>query len=294
MIDGVVAFLLRWWWVVLCVAAASALTFGKMIDREILGESVRDFRAQLTGADEWHLTLPLSRSLDYRWVELAGSGELRVAHALGAAGTAAANTLPAAVAALTAGFSLLEVDVWLDSEDALRCHHGPEAPVPDPGDACTLARLLALLQSHPRIKLILDIKTDFDRTGAAVLRLLDRLGPLATQQTIFQLYHPRHLNAFSHWAEGRALPGPIVTTYLSPWSLGHVELELPRLNVQAFTFPFYRRAALAKRPLVGPSRLVHPIHDCSSLAAARHLGVKGIYTVTALRCDSDGVPSSER
>jgi hypothetical protein len=95
-----------------------------------------------------------------------------VAHALGS--YAAPNALSGFRHSLAQGASLFEVDVYLDSQNILRCHHGPDIPKPIRSGECELGSLLKLVPEHRF--LILDIKTDFVRTADRVIGLL--AGPL--------------------------------------------------------------------------------------------------------------------
>ncbi len=212
---------------------------------------------------------------------------MRIAHALGASGSPEADTLSAFAQSRAEGFLLFEVDVWLDSAGRLRCFHGPDDgaestfnPPPLQASDCTLDSLLKSLAEGPGW-LVLDIKTDFERTGA---RIVERLrGDDLARRVVFQLYRPAHLALFAAWATAVPLPAPIVTVYAAHRGVQHIADQLPMLGVRALTLPLPRAAALQHRP-TGVVVLMHPVHDCAAQLEARLAGADGIYTLSGMRC----------
>jgi hypothetical protein len=206
-----------------------------------------------------------------------------IAHALGASGLPQANRLQAFQASLADGFRHFEVDIWLDDQRHLRCHHGnSEAgspPLLTAGD-CTLETLLPLLVAAQGW-LVLDIKTDFEATGRRIVDLLR--GQLAARQVVFQLYRPAHLALFADWAAELPLPAPIVTVYAAHRGVQHIADHLRALNVQVLTLPLDKTGALLTKP-AGVALLVHPVHDCAAWARAVGWGAQGVYTLQGLRC----------
>jgi hypothetical protein len=201
-----------------------------------------------------------------------------IAHALGDAGQVRQNTIAALERSASSGLRLLELDVWLDADGALRCHHGPDAPPPlQPGECTPLLAAQAALARQAW--LVLDIKTDFAATTQAIGR--EFKGRPEAARLIFQLYRPGDIAHYAEWAAALNLPGPIITAYRARRSLGHIAGQAARLGVRAFTFPLYRGDALGPAP-AGVSRLVHPVHDCPELAEARRLAADGFYLTTDL------------
>lgn len=262
---------------VLAVLATSPAL--RWIDIHVLGESMKDQWGRWRYAEDWTEPAPLPPGLDYSWLQ-ASSRPILIAHALGEAGRSGQNGLAAQQHALRAGFRLLEIDVWLDEVGRLRCHHGPTPPVaPVPGE-CSL-QAAARAAAAGGAWLVLDIKTDFQPTGEAIVQQF-RTDPSASR-LIFQLYRPTDVGLFTAWAPALKLPGPIVTAYRARRSLRHIAGQIDRLGVKALTYPLYRGAALADAPFPeGTVRLIHPVHDCAELGDARRLKADGFYLLTLM------------
>ncbi|WP_457326375.1 hypothetical protein, partial [Roseateles sp. P5_E11] len=208
------------------------------VDQRWLHEFVTDALSRWRADEDWARAEPIARSPDYRWLHV-GAEPLRIAHALGEAGTPGANTLTALQRSLALGFRHLEVDLWLEG-DRVRCHHGPPGPPAyQPGD-CDLVSLLGALPADAW--LVLDIKTDFVRTGERALDIADSLK--RTRQFIFQLYEPEHSAQFNRWQTRYAdLPGPLVTAYRAHRAVDHVALHTGRIGVSVLTLPLERTRA---------------------------------------------------
>lgn len=270
---------LRWIALLLLAMTPAVAPTLRWFDRNWLHGQLKDTWGAVRSNEDWATAQALPAGLDRAWLH-AGPRPLRIAHALGASGSADGNSLAAMHLAMRGGFRLFEVDIWLGPRGELRCYHGPEAPPPPkPGD-CTLEQLFPLVE-QANGWIILDIKTDFRQTGQQIVRLLKAHG--WAQRAIFQLYLPEHTALFNGWARELPLPEPIVTAYLSRRSLGHIVSRLPALHVQAFTVPLDNLPSLPPLP-DGITLLVHPVHSCDDLARARTHAAAGIYTLNGSIC----------
>ena len=246
------------------------------IDKVWFGERLMDTMARLRTAEDWSAAPPLAGPQDYAWLEAAGS-PVRIAHALGDAGTPTANTLGAARRAYDAGFRLLEVDL-VERGGALHCQHDLVRPRDQMDDGCTFERLIAELPSDAL--LVLDIKTRFAAVGQ---RIVDQVkGKSTARQIVFQLYRPGDFELFNAWQAQAALPGPILTTYLAHRRIEHVAKEARRIGVRAFALPIERLPSLRAPPL-NAVVLVHPVHDCQAWKESMGRAGGG-YIVSGLAC----------
>lgn len=252
--------------------ASSGLDPLRWVDRNLFGEALKDGLGRFVYKEDWGSVAQLPAHLDYSWLADA-SRPLLVAHALGEASGPGENSLAALHRSLQLGLRLLEVDIWLDEQNILRCHHGPAAPAPFVVAECSLPVAL-----HAAFEqgawLILDIKTDFKATGEQILKQLST--DPAVVRLVFQLYRPDDVDAFADWSLQLPLPGPIVTAYRARRSVQHLELHAARIGVRALTIPLERAPALKLLP---PSLalLVHPIHNCESARLAMRFPVAGMY-----------------
>jgi hypothetical protein len=249
----------------------------RYVDKNYLNETLKDFRAQLQSDEDWS-SLPEAVAYDYRWLEAYDGDEfIRIAHALGGRGDA--NTFAAYEAATRKGYRLFEVDLWLDENKRIRCHHGPEKPNPLDAESCTLDRLLARLS--PGEYLVLDIKTDFFETSRVIIDGLKNTPEI--EKIIFQLYLPDHIAQFSLWMETYPLAGPIVTAYSSSRSLNHVYKAVEKSGIKAMSFPIERLPAIkADRKI---RLFAHPIANCDDIKKLSLEGVHGAYVKNDLDCD---------
>ena len=271
--------------VTLALAGEPAL---RWVDIHWGGEFMKDTWGRVRYGEDWKTLPPLRATLDYRWLDEAARPVL-IAHALGDSGQGHQNSLAALDRAAASGLRLFEIDVWLDGTGRLRCHHGPDAPAPWVTGECTLADALHAAARY-QAWLVLDIKTNFAETGAAVVREFAH-DPAATQ-LIFQLYRPADVTLFSAWASEVSLPGPIITAYRARRSLRHIAGEAARLGIRAFTLPLYRIAAI-DRSVTPVTLLVHPIHDCEAVLEAQALPADGYYLRTDLLPElRDGCPTA--
>jgi hypothetical protein len=273
----------RWLLAALSALLAAALLVGpvfpalRWIDRQLLNESLKDAWGAVRYREDWATAVELPRQLDDAWLRQARRPVL-VAHALGEAGLPGQNTLGALQRSLARNLRLLEIDVWLDADGMLRCHHGPDRPRPfQPGD-CSLPAALTSAAAQGAW-LVLDIKTDFAATGQAIVQQMT--GHPAAFRLVFQLYRPEDAKRFAAWAIQLPLPAPIVTAYLARRSVAHVALHAARIGAAALTVPLDRAVALTSTPS-GPALLLHPVHDCDAARRAAGLSAAGMYIRSAL------------
>lgn len=246
------------------------------IDSEWLGERVMDTLTRIRSGEDWSMAEPLRPVQDYRWLK-AGGGPVRVAHALGEAGTPSANTLGAMRRSYRAGFRIFEVDL-VQEDGELRCQHDPGPQTAMVRDGCTFETLMTELPQDAFV--VLDIKTDFEAVGR---RIVDRVKHSAeARRVVFQLYRPEDLARFNGWQREADLPGPILTAYLAHRRIDHVAVQAARIGFGAFTLPMERLPALSHRP-DGAAVLVHPVHNCESWSDALR-AADGVYTLSSLRC----------
>ena len=232
----------------------------RWLDIHVTAEVGKDAIALLTSDEDWSNLPPLPVSADYGWLKQAGARPL-VAHALGEASLPGQNTLPAMERALAGGLRLLELDLWLDDEGRLRCHHGPQAPSDwQPGN-CDFSTVLQRAVAAGAY-VVPDIKTDFVTTGNALVAQLR--SNESARHVVLQLYRPEHVQMFRAWSQLHTLAGPIVTNYIARRSLNHVAVNAARAGIRAFTVPIYRRAAMPEMP-DGVMVFVHPVHNCDDL-----------------------------
>jgi len=268
---------------VISLAVTSATEPGRrwlhFIDKSWLGERVMDTVARLSTTEDWTTAASLRSGQDYGWFGAAGL-PVRIAHALGEAGTPTANTLGAARRAYDAGFRLVEVDLVQENGE-LRCQHDPGPHSELVEDGCTFETLLDTLPAD--VWIVLDIKTDFVTVGQ---RIVDRVkGSANARRLVFQLYRPEDFALFNTWQAQAPLPGPILTTYRAHRRMEHVAAQVPRIGIQVVTVPLERLSALTNHP-TGAAVLVHPVHDCVAWSEALRRA-SGVYSLSALRCDTE-------
>jgi glycerophosphoryl diester phosphodiesterase len=262
---------------VILVMAPFAKPVIRKLDLEFFHEQLKDAVGRLTSNEDWNKVVPLRSNTDTRWLAQAkSSGSLiYIAHALGGSGTATGNTLPAFEAARAKGYRLFEVDISLDEQGRLRCHHGPElAPSFDEKSSCTFERLLPMVDQVDGW-VVVDIKTDFYKTAEKILQAAQERR--MTQRLIFQLYHSDQLAWFEKMAAMTRLPTPIVTVYDSKRSANHIIQYARAIGIQALTIPTEKLDSLG---YIDPAitLLTHPIHSCADWEAIRpDLKIGGIY-----------------
>jgi hypothetical protein len=252
----------------------------RWIDRHVLDERIRDVVGRLYYHENWSEPYHFTGALDYTW--MTAGNNILIAHALGAATRPDENTLSAMQASFDRGIRIFEVDLWLDAEGYVRCHHGPATPPAYRQGACLWQQVLSKAVAFDGW-VVLDIKTDFRATAETILASLpDRA---AAKHVIFQLYHPGDLPLFAHWATEYPLAGPIVTAYLARRSLQHIARSIALTEIRALTIPLERRKFLGNLP-TGLNLFVHPVHDCAAFRAAQP--AKGVYVTNDLAVSIDG------
>lgn len=241
-------------------------------------EALKEVRHQLVRGEDWRVE-PLPADLDYRWSSTAVR-PLRVAHALGGAGTPRANTLMALEEATQGGHRLVEVDLWLDPDGRLRCHHGPEQPPPFASGDCEFSQVLErviAVDGH----VILDIKTDFKATGDRAMEVIATDARAA--HVVTQLYEPGHVAQFIGWHKQLALAGPLITAYRSRRAVDRLLEASEALGVKVLVLPVNRLPALSRhRPSV--QVMVHPVSDCTTARNILAQGVNGLFVPGMLKC----------
>lgn len=271
-------------WIILLFLLASlgfwtALPALRWIDIHVFRETFKDHWGSLYHSEDWSELVPLPLNLDYSWIQNA-SRPILIAHALGEADRLDQNSLAAQQRALSSGLRYLEVDVWLDEAERLRCHHGPDLPKAPVAGECSLKSAAHAAASHDAW-LVIDIKTDFQLTGEAIVQQFHT--DASASRLIFQLYRPADIYLFSLWAPLLNLPGPIVTVYQARRSLPHIATQLSRIGIKAITYPIYRGAALSDTTVFQDlTRFVHPVHDCKALEEAKRQKVDGYYLLTLM------------
>jgi hypothetical protein len=271
-------------WIILLSLLASlwfwtALPALRWIDIHFFSETLKDRWGALYHSEDWSELAPLPFDLDYSWLKNA-SRPILIAHALGEAGHLDQNSLVAQQRALSAGLKYLEIDVWLDEAERLRCHHGPDIPLAPVTEECNLKSAVHAA-AYWDAWLVIDIKTDFKLTGEAIVQQF-RTDP-SSSRLIFQLYRPADIYLFSLWAPLLNLPGPIVTAYQARRSLSHIATQLSRIGIKAITYPIYRGAALSDTSVFQDlTRFAHPVHDCKALKEAKRQKIDGYYLLTVM------------
>lgn len=253
-------------------------------DARLLHEGLKDLRTRVDSDEDWRFA-PLPAGLDYGWLAAAGRPP-RIAHAMGASQTADANTLGAFDASLRAGLRVVEIDLWLDDQGRLRCHHGPPGPAPWRQGDCSFEQVLQRAVVAD-VYLVLDLKTAFESAGARVVAAIP--DDVAARHVVFQLYEPAHVVRYAEWRQRRALAGPMVTAYRARRAVNHVIAGATGAGVRAFTLPVERMAALSLRP-AGVQIFVHPAHDCATVQAAREAGINGVFVLSSTVCPDGGAP----
>lgn len=274
--------------------ALAALIVGGVIYRHEIAASVRAFDGwccRQAGREAWGRwvkredwsSVPPASGYDFGWLDKPYP--LRIAHALGESKSAGQNSLSAAESSIAAGFVLLEVDVWRDAQGRLWCRHGA-----DPSDEsnehvgareCELAELLSLIRRRPGVRLVPDIKSDFESTAVALI--LSAASQGLADRLVMQLYEPDHLRLFEAWHRRWPLPGPIVTTYRARRPIWRIEQAIQSLGYRAIALP-YDDLAFVDPPPEGFHLLIHPVHDCARQRELLRQGLDIGFTLHALKC----------
>lgn len=250
------------------------------IDRQYFGESLRGLYGRYVAGEEWDEVVQIPTGLSYAWL-YSGARPLRIGHALGGAGSMLANDIAALPDARRSGIKILEVDLWLHRDGTLRCFHGPGDPGPLLPQTCTFGRLLRETETTGEY-LVLDIKTEFASAARLIATELRAL-PSARGRIIFQLYRPSDFQIFRSLDGVQDMAGPIVTAYVSRSSLASIADGASKAGVMAMALPVDRLPAMGTPP-TGMRLLLHPVHDCRTLALAIQAHMYGVYVPAGLAC----------
>lgn len=222
--------------------------------------------------EDWDSIKDKKFNWDYSWLGNI-KGQIIIAHALGFAGSKKQNTLEAYVEAANAGFKYFEVDLWLDKEGVIQCHHGPDVPKSVHSPDCTFDVIQKKVCSEDNY-LILDIKTDFKKTVTAIEPYL---GEHQSKCVIFQLYRPSEISLFDHLQRKYKLRGAIYTYYLTRRNIEFVSFIVYGAGIRAMTVPITAQLTdIFAKP--GFSIFTHPVDSCNSLFVSRQNNTTGIYT----------------
>jgi len=261
--------------IVLCITMLAAYLYrtelfyaARHVDKHYLGEALKDLKARFETDEDWHVASK-PRRYNYEWLENADS-PIFIAHGLGGRGNA--NSYAAFEESRALGFGLFELDIFLDNQGYLRCHHGPEAPEPFSGNDCTLPALMERLQDDEFI--VLDIKTPFAETAAAIIEQTKE--HRHSERLIFQLYFPEQIAIFHQYMELVPLAGPIISVYNSKRSLNHAFRGIQKSGIKAFAFPYPRMPALTEQDQDITLFTFH-VKNCRMQKDAFANGIDGIY-----------------
>lgn len=242
--------------------------FFRWLDYKFFDERIKDYVGAIYFKEDWNATPVINAE---SWGNRIEQRELYVAHALGGSGESNDNSFEALDTAIQLGFNIFEVDIWLDSDGKLRCHHGPGLPPKETVNSCTYNGLIKKIEKNNFI-LILDIKTDFKSTGD----LLVKQTPFeVSKNVVFQLYEPKHFSYFIDWQRSKKFPFPLVTLYRSKRSIKHVLTALNKKGVTSFVVPSKLLNNIDKSSNL--TLFTHPVHSCSQYLVAREKSVVGFF-----------------
>jgi hypothetical protein len=253
----------------------------RWFDDHVCGQWLREIWGRLRWREDWSAAADV-QNMDYGW--LPDRQSVRIAHALGAAGLPLQNSLQAFHASALVGFRLMEVDLWLDPQGHLRCHHagGPQDGVAATAvNECDATDLFSAVSRTPGVWLVLDLKSGFAETGRAALDAAHRVG--VDGRLIFQLYQPEDSIVFAEWRRTFPLPGPIITTYRAHRPIWSVLPAVEALGYRAVALPL-DSVPMIPRSHSGVRLLAHPVHDCNLLQGLQSTGISGFYMLNDLPC----------
>jgi hypothetical protein len=255
----------------------SVLQSIRWINTQFFNEALKDQWGVLYLTADWSELAPLPLNLDYSWLQNA-SRPVFIAHALGEAEHFNHYSITAQLRALKADLRFLEVDLWLDKSERLKCQDDPDLPMAPVEGECSLKSAVhtAAVQGA---WLLIDIKTAFKLTVDEIVQQF--FTDLNTARLIFQLYRPADIHLFSLWDHIIHLLGPIVVVRQARCLLQHFASQLGRLGNNATTYLMHRGKALfdtsGDQEL---ARFVHPVHDYTALQDAKRQGVYCYYFLT--------------
>lgn len=235
-------------------------------------QEIRDFSSYTIYNENWEILEGVKFSYNYSWIENKNR-PIYIAHALGYSGEKFENSIFGYKLSKISGFDFFEVDLWLDSNNNLRCHHGPEQPPPISSGQCTFGNLLKLACLDKSF-LILDIKTDFLLTTKEIEKFLHKD---CSRFVIFQLYKSNDFFIFDEISKKFELPGPIYTYYMTRRNIDKVINVLSKTGVRAVAFPTsieFNKSSYYKNI----SFFVHPVYNCTDFMKVDDYGFVGLFT----------------
>ncbi len=253
--------------------AAYLSGFYRWVDINFFNEKMKDITGRYLFGEDWSSISLVQHNLDYSWLTNDRKPVL-IAHALGASDLPSQNTLPEMTESITNGLRLIEVDIWLDESGQLRCHHGPWIPRPFKLGDCTFEEVVSI-SSINQTWLVLDIKTDFHKTGEEIVKRTQKQN---AAHVIFQLYKPEHIELFRRWNLEKPFAGPIITLYLARRSVNYVQQMMHGTVFKALTIPSYRLAAMSfKSDQI--KVFTHPVHNCEIFTDLKKYKLDGFYVI---------------
>lgn len=258
---------------IIFLLAAYLSGFYRWIDINFFGERMKDATGRYLFHEDWNELALVKNKLDYSWL-IVDRKPILIAHALGASSLPSQNTLPALDASIKNGLRLMEIDIWLDDNGQIRCHHGPGLPEPFKLGDCTFEDALSI-SAQNQIWLVLDIKTDFKITGKEIVK---RTSIQDAPHIIFQLYKPEHVEIFSMWHLEKPFAGPIITLYLARRSIDYVQKKMHGTVFKVLTIPSHRLAAMNfKSDQI--KIFTHPVHNCENFIDLKKYKLDGFYVI---------------
>lgn len=215
----------------------------------------------------------------YDWLD--GTDVLIIAHALGKRGGTPPNSIAALEQSVSAGVRLLEVDIRKTTEGTLICHHGDTDPVSmtaylnvvegQGGQPCYFQDLLDVLDRHPDVRLVLDVKDDFYDTYSLITQQAGaRAGAL-----IPQIYHFDQIL----WLREKPFAGAIFTSYRSALTTGQIFTYAAQAHIQAITLTEERADRLSPGAIpAGVAVFSHTINDAAKARDLVEKGARGVYS----------------
>lgn len=247
--------------------------FYRSVDINFFNERMKDATGKYLFHEDWSKISLIEHNLDYSWL-IYDRKPVLIAHALGASGLPSQNTLPEMAESMKNDLRLMEVDISLDDSGQLRCHHSPGIPRPFKLGDCTFEEVLSISAIN-HIWLILDIKTDFQKTGEEIVR---RTQKKDAAHVIFQLYKPEHVELFWRWHLEKPFAGPIITLYQARRSINYVQQMMQGIVFKALPIPSYRLAAMSfKSDQI--KVFTHPVHNCENFLDLKKYKLDEFYVI---------------
>ncbi len=223
----------------------------------------------------WSLTSNYSlKKLDYDWQSKLKEVGF-VAHGLGDYNQI--NDLNVAYQSAKKGARFLEVDLFLDDNNILRCHHGPELPKPYKSDDCDFNKLINFINKNHSF-LILDIKNKFKNSSDIIYKqvALQKNSDDLAKKIIFQLMKPMDIKTFTKMASTSRFTwsAPILTLHRTHTYFDVVKDRKPDF-INAITISWDRRKeiTLGKELIL----MTHPMKSCTDFFQSKNFGFHAVY-----------------